>query len=261
MLNVEMTPNRLGFKVSGDYDDLDKLYDAVWMLTVADDESERVRTPGSPDEQIMSTRLLALCYDIRHAYQGDRELELVDSGMGKHHAEWHHLPYVEKNVAFSFNVLYPEAMYQHMALNYLVVRRARLMRKGASASSRFVDDPAFDFAICTIRLYQSKMLSALEAVASKGRFARICESANANCLAMPKVYTQWIDIINCDYELMTPKKRLENLNCVVRDIANCEQHDQYRDMVGQIDSFAQEHGCSRDEVNLPLPDLPENPKW
>ncbi len=29
----------------------------------------------------MSTRVLGVCYDVRHAYQGDREIELVDNGM------------------------------------------------------------------------------------------------------------------------------------------------------------------------------------
>ena len=90
MLEVEMTPNLLGFKISGDYDALNELYDAIWELTIADDDfpdDERMR--GSENEQIMSTRLLALCYDIRHAYQGSRGIELVGSGMHDWDADYH----------------------------------------------------------------------------------------------------------------------------------------------------------------------------
>ena len=53
MLSVEMTPNLLGFKIGGDYDDLNELYDAVWALTVADgDFPDDERLPGTADEQI-----------------------------------------------------------------------------------------------------------------------------------------------------------------------------------------------------------------
>ena len=261
MLNVDMTPNRLGFKVTGDYDALDELYDAVWALTVADDDFETARTPGTPDEQIMSTRLLALCYDIRHAYQGDCGIELVDSGMTETLAEWHRLPYVEKNAAFSFNVLYPEAMYQLMALNYLIDRRKRLIAKKAPSDALHAEESMLDPAICTVRSYQSRLMEALKTVASKGRFSRIREYAYAGYDSMPRVYGQWVDVINCDYAFMTPKKRLEELSTVVRDIAECRRHDQYRDMVEKIDERALSLGCPREDIVVSMPDFPENQEW
>lgn len=261
MLNVDMTPNRLGFKVTGDYDTLDELYDAVMELTVADDDLETTRTPGTRDEQIMSTRLLALCYDIRHAYQGDRGIELVDSGMTENLAEWHHLPYVEKNAVFSFNVLYPEAMYQLMALNYLIDRRKRMIDKKTSSYVPHAQESMLDPTICTVRSYQSRLMKGLRAVASKGRFSRIRDYAYAGYYSMSRVYGQWIDVINCDYALMTPKKRLEELSTVVRDIAECAYHDQYQDMVEKINERALSLGCSREDIIVPIQNFPENPDW
>lgn len=91
MLKVEMTRNLLGFKISGDYDALDKLYDAVWALTPPDPgfpEDSR-NDGGSWDtlEQMAGTRLLALCYDLRHAYQGGRGLEVKPTGMTQEEAD------------------------------------------------------------------------------------------------------------------------------------------------------------------------------
>jgi len=36
MFDVEMTPNLLGIKISGSYDDLDQLYDSIWDLCLTD---------------------------------------------------------------------------------------------------------------------------------------------------------------------------------------------------------------------------------
>ena len=136
MLKVTMTPNLLGFKIAGDYDDLNELYDAVWALSIADGDfpdDERMR--GDDDELIMSTRLLALCYDIRHAYQGARNIEFVSSGMNEWSAKSQGLQLVEKNVSFSVEVLYPEAMYEALVLNYLVAKRANLFAAFSCASA------------------------------------------------------------------------------------------------------------------------------
>lgn len=263
MLHVEMTPNHLGFKVTGDYDALDELYDAVWTLTVAEDDFETIRKPGTPNEQIMSTRLLALCYDIRHAYQGDRGVELVDSGMDERLAEFHHLPAVEKNVAFSFNVLYPEAMYELMALNHLARRREGMLTGAGTAQTRRDQTgvPVLDPAICTVRHYESRVLMALETAASKGRYARILENVTENYYTVSALYTQWVDIINCDFARMSPKRRLEELSTVVRDMADFAHHGQYQELKADVDKHAEQFGCSREELEVPGLDFPETLKW
>lgn len=93
ILKVVMTPQLLGFKVTGDYDDLDELYDAVWALTVEDEDFPTGDRPkGNADERTMSTRLLALCYDLRHRMQGDRSVGLISSGMYDELAKWHEVP-------------------------------------------------------------------------------------------------------------------------------------------------------------------------
>lgn len=44
----------------------------------------RVRTPVGPKAR---ERLLALCYDLRHAYMGDRNVRMQENGMDRERAE------------------------------------------------------------------------------------------------------------------------------------------------------------------------------
>ena len=50
MLKVEMTPKLLGFKVTGDYHELDEPYDAVWSVTMTGDLGDEGHELGTPDQ-------------------------------------------------------------------------------------------------------------------------------------------------------------------------------------------------------------------
>ena len=64
MLSVKTTENLTGVTISGTYWDLNALYDAL---------SNVIGEEGSyPEFEACWLRVLGLCYDIRHAYQGDR---------------------------------------------------------------------------------------------------------------------------------------------------------------------------------------------
>lgn len=83
MITIENTENLVRVCISGDYNDLDKLVDASYTITI-DEYSEKNKSHVE-----ISTRVLGLCYDVRHALQGDREVELVDNGMGEDKMKYH----------------------------------------------------------------------------------------------------------------------------------------------------------------------------
>ena len=71
MLKVKLTKNYAGVTISGDYNDLDHLYDSIYYLIHGE--------PISIGEYTMQNHLYGFLYDVRHAYQGDREVELIDN--------------------------------------------------------------------------------------------------------------------------------------------------------------------------------------
>ena len=254
MLTVEMTPRLLGFKIAGDFDDLNELYDAVWALTVANEDfPDDEHLHGDIDEQIMSTRLLALCYDIRHAYQGGRNIELKNSGLSEYGAKYHGIPMVEKNVVFSVEVVYPEAMYEALALNYLMSKRSSHLAgyKALLGSDRWPSETLLDEPSAIVRAYLAKLLAAVKKRASAGRFSRICKYLASGYDMAAGIYGQWVDICNDDYAYMTEKQRAESLSTVVRDLAEAYRHDQYREIKAQVDAYAKAHGVPRENVSVP----------
>lgn len=256
-----MTPQLAGFKITGDYEDLDELYNAIWTIAPEAD------MPGGAlfdaDDHAMRVRVLALCYDLRHCMQSDRVVALVDSGLSDFHAQWHGVPLVEKNVAYSFKVLYPEAMYELLALSCLIEkRRAFLGNKGGYVGGINVDPTLLDHAICTVRRYQSLLLSAVEREATSGRFDRIRSYvSDARPMGMALMYGQWLDVIDCDWVHMTRKKRIENMSTTVRDIAEFWRHDQYLEMKEDIDRFAVEEQIGRTDVSIFTAQGSEPEEW
>lgn len=254
MLSVQMTPNLLGFMISGTYDDLDTLYDAIWNLSIADaDYPDDSRMRGTFDELAMSTRLLALNYDLRHAYQGDRDVKLVPNGMDKYLADYHGLPLVECDVVYSVKVLYPEAMYELLALDYLMRKREGALGKNETAE--------LDTTINHVRLYRSLVVAAVRKNASPGRLTRIVQQVTRGCYLVPTLYQQWVDILNNNYVFMSRKQRYESLSTIVRDLVEFGRNDQYLELVHDIDAFALQEGIDRTNARIPgLYDWDE-PEW
>ena len=83
MLKVELTKNYAGVTISGDYNDLEHLYDSISYLIHGE--------PISIGEYTMQNHLYGFLYDVRHAYQGDREVELIDNSLDKYKREYFNL--------------------------------------------------------------------------------------------------------------------------------------------------------------------------
>jgi hypothetical protein len=99
---VKNTENLAGVTISGDFNDLYKLVDAFHKITV-DEHSDKHK-----DYIGISIRVLELCYDLRHAYQGDRDVEFVNSGMDENKMKFHSIIAPTNNVYYKCDYLYPE---------------------------------------------------------------------------------------------------------------------------------------------------------
>ena len=130
MIKVKNTPQLVGITILGDYEDLNALYDAVsnYCRFILDHQDH-------PDAEHCLEFLLGLCYDFRHAYQGDRGYEAVENhaasigGMAeilyevpqKHKKKIQSVRSAFKNgnLYFSVDVLYPWALYYMFTLQAL----------------------------------------------------------------------------------------------------------------------------------------------
>lgn len=119
MLRIEDTKNMIGITIHGDYEDLKALHRAISDYLTFYYEHQEAGMPNHCYETI-----LGLCYDIRHAYQGDRNIESVDNNheniammasciydIDEKATQRTRNKYKHGNLYFNVEVLYPWAIY------------------------------------------------------------------------------------------------------------------------------------------------------
>jgi len=256
MIKVENTPNLTGVKISGDYNDLCNLVEALHEISDLGDE---VRLRGY---HVMTTRVLGLCYDIRHAFQGDREVELVENGMDEDKMKWHKIITPKNNVYYSCNCLYPEMFYIMIALNSLIELRIRILTKKSYVFSEAFDkNVIWDKSIAQMRILQAAFAECLKETVSEGTYSRLLNSLNSKYSNIEMLTHQYIDHLNIRYVSMTKEKRLKNLGSFARRIANFEYDDEHEKISMTVRDAAKLFDCMPGEIKIKGLDYPEEIEW
>lgn len=127
MIKVTNTPNLTGISIHGDYEDLKQLHSSL----------HRYLSFYHQNSQALSYTdyeyLLGLCYDIRHAFQGDRNIESIENNSSSIAAfasciyqtdetliAKERKKYSAGNLYFSVEVLYPLALYYMFSLQEIL---------------------------------------------------------------------------------------------------------------------------------------------
>jgi hypothetical protein len=256
MIKVENSPNLTGVKISGDYNDLCNLVEALHEICDLGDE---VRLSGY---HVITTRVLGLCYDIRHAFQGDREVELVENGMDEDKMKWHKIITPKNNVYYSCNCLYPEMFYIMLALNSLIERRIRILtKKGYVFTEAFDKRVIWDKSIANVRLLQASFTECVQGTISEGTFARWLNFMNNKYSYITSLSTQYLDLLNTKYVRMTKEKRLKQLSAYAKRIAEFEYDRDHQEISKEVMEAARQYGCPPDEIVIRGMDYPEEIVW
>lgn len=119
MIKIQDTKNMIGITIHGDYEDLKALHHAIsdYLRFYFDHQKEQ-------GAYSCYETILGLCYDIRHAYQGDRNIEAVDNNheniamlasciyqLDEKALKKERKKYGNGNLYFNVEVLYPWAVY------------------------------------------------------------------------------------------------------------------------------------------------------
>lgn len=199
MLSLRNTPNHAGVRISGDYFDLDALNKAIYH--VIGNEKKYHNYAGSRN------RLLGIAYEIRHAAQGDRNIDPVFNGLTEHTKKQHSFIAPDKNIYFSVEVLWPEVLYAIVALNDFV----RLHRKDA-------EFPEWNPEIHFIHHFQSLVLDCLHGQVPEEQYQLILKSFSQTP-TVSDYAIQYIDFLNLKYIDMHKQQRENSLAAVAVKIA------------------------------------------
>ena len=242
MLKVELTENYAGVKISGDYNDLDNLYDSIHYFIKEE--------PNSLGEYIMQNHIYGFLYDVRHAYQGDREAILIDNYLQEDKRKWLGLKkkdITEHNMYFSFNYLLPDIF-----LDMILIKN--FMRN----IDKKVND-IYNPYINQVNYFYSLVLHSLENMLTEIKFNKI-KKGFMNAFTYDKLFIpQWFEIIAIDYAKMTKKQREKEFMHTMNEIYNYMDYEDYYNMKKELEKLCEERNCNLD--NLHYDDFPEEIEW
>ncbi|MHB1484258.1 MAG: DUF6904 family protein [Saccharofermentanales bacterium] len=259
MITFKTTENLTGVSISGDYDDLENLVDAFHHITVDEYTDTKQKYQRYVD---ISTRVLGLCYDARHAYQGDRDVELVDNGMDDMKKKAHSIIASKKNVYYKFNYLYPEMFFVMIALNELVKVRIRDLTKAKYIFVEVFDkNVIWDETIATIRSFQAGFVKCVKETISDALFSRWMKIMTDDNTGIERIAGQYVDLLNIKYIDMTKEDRLKNFTKIAKQIAEFDTFNDHSDIKDIVVEAAKEQGCSPENIQIKGIEYPEDIAW
>lgn len=192
MLSIQSTEQLTGARISGDFWDLDELITAIYAIT-GDDKKYY-------DYQGARLRILGVCYNLRHATQGDSHIKFVGNGLTKSILTRHQMIVPEKNVYFSTELLWPELIFTAIALNDFI----RLHQERIDASD-------WNIHIATIRKFQATVAECLEQELDEEEYLVFLKMLHQKTPLTFRYATQYVDILNLEYIDLSAEERKAHL--------------------------------------------------
>lgn len=232
MLKVKLTENYTGVTISGDYDDLDYLYDSIHYFIKEEEESI--------GDYCLKNHIYAFLYDLRHAYQGDREYELVDNSLNKDKKEWLDIEendVTENNFYLSFNYVITDIILDMMIMKHYI---ACMNKKENNIYNPYIN---------MVNYFYSLVLHSLKGILTQIQFNKV-QKGLINSVIYDDIYLpQWFEMITLDYLKMTKKQRQREIMHILDEIYNYIKYEDYLEMKKEIEKTCEERKCNLSELH------------
>ncbi|WP_413375774.1 DUF6904 family protein [Alkalihalobacillus sp. 1P02AB] len=249
MIQVKSTPNYTGVTISGDFYDLEALYDSLHEIVGDDWEWENYEGAR--------LRVLGVCYDIRHALLGHREVMFVENGLDQDKKKNLSIVANDKNIYLTFNVLWPEVLFVLMALNDFIRVNAKKQAKG---NYNVFNDyrNIWEFSIITVRNFQAAIANCIKETIPKTSISRVFKLMNHDYSWSDHYATQYLDELNCKFIDMDVEKRQKNITLMAKRLA--EKGREYQAVKSAVLEAAREYNCHMTDIRAAT-EYPEIIEW
>jgi hypothetical protein len=259
MIEVANTENLTGVTISGDFYDLDQLVNALYEITISDMEEVDRKSERFIN---ISYRVLGICYDIRHASQGDREIFTLRNGITDFHKETRGMIVPSHNVYYSCNILYPEMIINQIALNELIQHRIAQLVKPRYAHDAHLDKKIiWDQSIAVIRILQSAFQKAVSEILSKPSFTRWMNLVNDKHIGIYNITNPFVSSWNLKYIEMSKEERQKKLVTVTKHLVEFYKDTENQNYRTAIDDAIRDRGWYEPDIRFEGLEYPEEIEW
>ncbi len=261
MIQVTNTEHLTGVTISGDYHDLYHLVDALHDVVVHDWDHPDARHARYIT---LSLRALGITYDIRHAFQGDREYDLRDSGIMDHHEEYYEKKLPRENVYFSCNILYPEMIACTLILNDLIKLRTEDLSPRTPRFDFIPTNALWDRSILSVRELQAGLRDAISEILPPTSFIRwknLVTPESSHLSDFVSIASAYIDTWNLRYLNMSKEQRVKKLLTITKRLVEHAYVDEALDLREETDRAMDEYGCAEEDLRMAGMNYPEEIEW
>lgn len=255
MIIATPTENLTGITIEGEHQDFYELVDSIYRIT-----SNRAGIMEDYTDEYWSVknRLLGLCYDIRHAYMGDRDVKLVENEFNEELMKAHALIVPKKNLHYSVNVLFPEALFVALSAPELYQPAHKYYSgKAVKKQKEGVESPHFAFPYgdyfkdkANIDQLCAAILKAFADVVSDEELEKLKIGQNPwYDYKFCHYATQYVTKCTIDYIKTTVDKRPNKLKNIAKRLLT--KPNGYMSMLRELEYSAAHYGCSIHELRDP----------
>ena len=258
MISAKPTEHLTGITLEGEFQDFYEIVESIYRMTGLEEDYDDYYWG-------VKNRLLGICYDVRHAYQGDRNVKLVDNGVSDELLKWCSMILPKNNVHYSVEVMFPEAVFVALAVPELYLwssiyygSRTKKQEEIAKFPAQRYSDYLRDQAV--LDWLSSTILQALADVIGDDELEKLLKfRRNRYESHFAKYVTQYIDKCNIEYLKTEPEKRKDKLRNIVKRII--QKPTAYHNMKRDLEYSAHEYKCSIYEMYDPKLEYPEDIEW
>lgn len=205
---------------------------------------------------------MGICYDLRHAYMGDRDVKLVDNGMNDDLMRWHGIKAPKNNVNYSVNVLFPEAIFVAASVGELFYYGRRNYGEDSILAKEGLHSPGYASYlrdIANLQVLSASIWEALANVIGDEALEKLIRIKDSPYITFINYVTHYID--KCNIELLkTPvEKRKDKLRNISKRIIKKPQI--YKNMEASLRYSAKIYKVSIYELEDPALEYPDEIEW
>lgn len=255
MLQTKPTEQFTGITIQGDHNDFYELVESIYRMTGLEEETMDFYYG-------VKNRLLGICYDIRHAFMGDRDIVLEDNGMNKELMKWHEKITPTQNVYYSVNILFPEAIFVAASVPRMYIFSSRYYGIGSKRTdmdmppipySDYIRDKANLDVLC------AGIWQALGEVIGDEELEKIMQLLQRTDESYIHYATHYIDKCNIELLKTDVEKRKDKLRNIAKRIVKKPQA--YKNMEEDLKYWANEYKTTIYELEDPRIEYPEEFEW
>ena len=242
MIKVELTKNYTGVNISGDYEDLDFLYDSIYYLIKGE--------PKSLLEESMQNHIFGFLYDVRHCYQGDRDFKFVDNELRDEVRKYQKISKEKisnSNLYYSFDYVLTDLFTDMVLIKYFIMNIPKTEKNDYNPYMN------------NVKLFYSQILNLMQEILTPTKMKKLINGLIDAVISDKIFLPQWFDFITCDYLNQTKEKRVKQLSKTLDAIYNYSNYIDYCEMKIEVEKYCNENNCLI--TNVAMCEYPDEIEW